>query len=148
MRYYINEWMERSEDMNSRTIGLKMRELRKAKGLTMTQFAKLIRMTQAQVSRLENGKQGFRSKTLMKVAKALGVEPIYFFLEDAPDSAGKVGKEDAPYGIPPQSKLAVALRDPSFRKLADGLARMHVRDAEVTAGLAGALDAVRKLGRV
>ena len=39
-------------------------------------------MSQAQISRLENGQQGFRSGALVKIAKALKVPPFRLFMTD------------------------------------------------------------------
>jgi transcriptional regulator with XRE-family HTH domain len=59
----------------NRKIGAKVRELAKARGATTITLAKAIGVSQAQISRLENGLQGFRSATLLKIAIALGVKP-------------------------------------------------------------------------
>jgi len=61
-------------DFNKK-IGAKVRELAQGKGATTITLAKAIGVSQAQVSRLENGLQGFRSATLLKIAIALGVKP-------------------------------------------------------------------------
>jgi transcriptional regulator with XRE-family HTH domain len=65
--------------MNNRTIGLKVARLRKEQELTSAQLAERCGLSQPQISRLENGKQGFRSATLGRIAAALGVTPGYFF---------------------------------------------------------------------
>ena len=59
----------------NRKIGAKVRELANARGGTTISLAKAIGVSQAQISRLENGLQGFRSATLFKIAVALGVKP-------------------------------------------------------------------------
>jgi len=128
--------------MDSKTIGLRVSQLRDRKGLTTTQLGKLVGLSQAQISRLENGKQGFRSITLMKVSRALGVKPAYFFLEDVPEPAGKVKEEAAPYGISPESKLAAALRDPLFRKFAARMAEMCLADQQAFTNFVKAFDAL------
>ncbi|MHC4913961.1 MAG: helix-turn-helix domain-containing protein, partial [Planctomycetota bacterium] len=46
--------------MDQKAIGRKIRELRSKMGLTTVTLAKKVRLSQAQVSRLENGLQGFR----------------------------------------------------------------------------------------
>ncbi len=128
--------------MDNKTIGLRLSQLREKKGLTTTQLGKLVGISQAQISRLENGKQGFRSATLIRISKAVGVKPIYFFLEDAPDSAGKVKDEAAPYGIPPESKLAVALRDQPFRRVANRTAEIYLADPHAFTNFAKAFEAL------
>ena len=69
--------------MTNRDIGARVQGLRQELGMTTTRLAERIGISQAQVSRLENGLQGFRSTTLMKIAKALGKEPFYFLMTDA-----------------------------------------------------------------
>jgi len=56
-------------------IGRKVCELREAQSMTTTELAKKAGISQAQVSRLENGLQGFRSDTLLDISLALGVRP-------------------------------------------------------------------------
>ncbi|GEM_PF-2217447 len=69
--------------MDPLTIGRKVARLRKEQGLTTTQLARQVGLSQPQISRLENGHQGFRSATLQRIADALGVPSAYFFEEDA-----------------------------------------------------------------
>jgi transcriptional regulator with XRE-family HTH domain len=72
-------------------IGRTVRELRTKRGLTTTVLAKKVGISQAQVSRLENDEQGFRSGTLVKIASALGVKPWFLFMtEDEQAKAGKM----------------------------------------------------------
>ena len=59
----------------NRKIGAKVRQLAQKRGATTTSLAKAIGVSQAQISRLENGLQGFRSEVLLKLALALGVKP-------------------------------------------------------------------------
>ncbi len=56
-------------------IGRKVYALRKTRKLNTIQLAKKAGISQAQVSRLENGLQGFRSDTLLEIAMALDVHP-------------------------------------------------------------------------
>lgn len=62
--------------MDNEAIGARITKLRMQKGLTTTELSMVVGISQAQISRLENGKQGFRSATLSKIANALGVEPV------------------------------------------------------------------------
>ncbi len=62
--------------MDSKKIGKKVQELRKARGMNSIEFARRLNLSQAQVSRLENGVQGFRSAVLGRICDVLGVEPI------------------------------------------------------------------------
>ena len=57
------------------SIGKKVYELREARKLTTTELGAMAGVSQAQISRLENGLQGFRSDTLLDIALALGVHP-------------------------------------------------------------------------
>jgi len=68
--------------MKPKDIGTTVKALRKELGLTTTDLAKKVGVSQAQVSRLENGQQGFRSGTLVKIAKALKVPPFRLFMTD------------------------------------------------------------------
>lgn len=68
-------------DDTNRLTGQKIAALRKGLNLTATELAKMVGISQPQISRLENGKQGFRSATLTKIAQVLDVHPAYFFIE-------------------------------------------------------------------
>ena len=92
-------------------------------GLTTVTLAKKVRLSQAQVSRLENGLQGFRSATLIKFAKALDVPPIYFFVEGEDVSTNKVAEELEDYGLTASKGLRKALANPAFLKFAESCAR-------------------------
>lgn len=68
--------------MNNIILGRKVAKLRKQKEMSTTELAKKSGLSQPQISRLENGKQGFRSATLTRISKALDVSPAYFFDEN------------------------------------------------------------------
>ncbi len=68
--------------MKAKDIGATVRAIRSELGLTTTGLADKVGISQAQVSRLENGLQGFRSGTLIKIAKALKVPPFRLFMTD------------------------------------------------------------------
>ena len=68
--------------MKAKDIGTTVKQLRTELGMTTTDLAKKVRISQAQISRLENGQQGFRSGTLVKIAKALKVPPFRMFMTD------------------------------------------------------------------
>ncbi len=68
--------------MTSKDIGKTVRAIRKEMGITTTGLADKVGISQAQISRLENGEQGFRSGTLVKIAKALKVPPFRLFMND------------------------------------------------------------------
>ena len=68
--------------MSPKDIGKTVRAIRTDKGLVTTKLATMVGISQAQISRLENGQQGFRSGTLVKIAKALKVPPFRLFMTD------------------------------------------------------------------
>ncbi len=99
--------------MTSRDIGLRMTRLRDLRKLTTAALAHKVGMSQAQISRLENGRQGFRSATLIRMAGALGAPPFYLYMKDDEWETYQMGlaargKErlDLPAGPPSSSKNA------------------------------------------
>lgn len=70
-------------------IGQTVRQMRQAKKMTTTQFAKKVGVSQAQISRLENGEQGFRSDVIVRMAKVLRVKPWALFMTDAERAAAQ-----------------------------------------------------------
>jgi transcriptional regulator with XRE-family HTH domain len=113
--------------MNNRTIGLKITRLREQQGLTTTQLAERVGISQAQISRLENGKQGFRSATLAKIAGALGVKLSFFF------------QEDGESGAVLSAKLSEAMNHEAFAAYAERAAAAYLQDPKVLQSLAKAL---------
>ena len=71
---------DESADVNG--IGARVKTLREVGGLTASRLAQKVGISQAQISRLENGQQGFRSQTLVKIAKALKVPPFRLFMTE------------------------------------------------------------------
>jgi transcriptional regulator with XRE-family HTH domain len=57
--------------MTQKQIGATVRAIRAELGMSTTALAAKVGISQAQISRLENGQQGFRSGTFVKIAKAL-----------------------------------------------------------------------------
>ena len=68
--------------MTSRDIGLRMTRVREGRELSTIGLARRVGISQAQISRLENGKQGFRSSTLVRIADALGIPPFFLLMRD------------------------------------------------------------------
>ena len=64
-----------------RQLGARVRSIRKTRGYTTTTLAQALGISQAQVSRLENGVQGLRSAVLLRLAKVLKVSPVVFFID-------------------------------------------------------------------
>lgn len=71
--------------LDSARIGREIARLRKQLNMSSTELGRRVGLSQPQISRLENGKQGFRSDTLARIAEALGVTPAYFFIDEADD---------------------------------------------------------------
>ncbi len=67
--------------MTDAEIGMRIVVLRTRKGMSTTELARAVDISQAQISRLENGKQGFRSSTLARIAEALDVAPVALMME-------------------------------------------------------------------
>jgi transcriptional regulator with XRE-family HTH domain len=63
-------------------IGATVKMLRNGLGLSATALAGKVGISQAQVSRLEDGQHSFRSGTLVKLAKALKVPPFRLFMTE------------------------------------------------------------------
>ncbi len=70
------------KSLETRRIGSTVKALRAELGMTTTDLAKKVAISQPQISRLENGQQGFRSGTLVRIAKALKVPPFRLFMTD------------------------------------------------------------------
>jgi transcriptional regulator with XRE-family HTH domain len=60
-------------------IGEAIHDARRLAGMSMVEMSKKIGISQAQVSRLEAGLQGFRTATMQKIAEALGVPVVVHF---------------------------------------------------------------------
>ena len=104
-------------DMDSKAIGQKVRTLRCAMGLTTVKLGKKLRMSQAQVSRLELGLQGWRSATLIKFARVLGVSPASLLVAGDEVSQAKVVDELDAAGLTASATLTKALKNKGFLKL-------------------------------
>ena len=78
--------------MKAKDIGATVRAIRTELEMTTTALAKRVGISQAQVSRLENGQQGFRSGTLVKLAKALKVPPFRLFMTEKEWAKWRRGK--------------------------------------------------------
>ena len=111
----------------SLAIGQKVKALRTKQGYTTVTLAKRMWMSQAQVSRLENGLQGFRSWTLLRFAKVLGVPPSYFYTEGEEVSAAKVAEELEKAGLTPSRTLTGAMTDKAFLRFLERCAKAMKR---------------------
>ena len=79
--------------MTNRDMGARVSALRQERKMTMTDFARRVGICQPQISRLENGLQGFRSGTLFGIARALGKPPFYFLMNDRQWKAYEQGRQ-------------------------------------------------------
>lgn len=104
--------MDRSE------IGRRIAFLRKRRGLTARELAERIGVSQGQISRLENGRQGLRSQTLIRLAGALGVEPYELLLPA--NAEEKTGSQPVV-----SSTLREALRDAEFVAVVEDIATAY-----------------------
>jgi len=114
--------------MNTVDAGRRVSELRKKRGMTLTQLSSLTGLSPGQISRLENGKQGFRSATLLKVARALQIEPWEIYQDETP----------APQPPELSRKLLRALRHPEAVSVLEQIARARTESP-------GAYRAIRQL---
>lgn len=65
-------------------MGYKIKEIREEKGITQEQLASDSGVSRVTISGLENGtERATTTKTLMKIARALGVTVDQIFFEDA-----------------------------------------------------------------
>ena len=63
-------------------IGGTVRHFRQKLGMSTTVLAKKAGVSQAQISRLENNQQGFRSSTLIRIAKSIKIRPWVLFMTE------------------------------------------------------------------
>jgi transcriptional regulator with XRE-family HTH domain len=80
-------------------VGLRIRELREAKGLTLDQLAGETRLTKGQLSRIENGKVSSPVSTLTRIAAALGVGPGSFFSDAGTETRAVLVKKKERKGV-------------------------------------------------
>ena len=73
--------------MLGQSVGAKVQAIRNERGMTSTELARKVGISQAQISRLESGRQGWRSITLQKAAKALGVSVGFLYADEKSDAA-------------------------------------------------------------
>ena len=71
-------------------LGARVKAVREERGITTTQLSRAVGISQPQISRLEHGQQGFRSLTLEKIAKVLGVSPAFLFADPKVDDVAAV----------------------------------------------------------
>ena len=109
--------------MDKKEIGRRVQALRRERGLTMRELAEMTGLSQGQVSRLENGHQGFRSGTLLRLAKALGVRPYRFYLPETEEGAAGVAPSVA-------GTVTEALKQPDFVAVVENVAKAYGESPE------------------
>jgi transcriptional regulator with XRE-family HTH domain len=81
-------------------------------------------VTQAQISRLENGLQGLRADTLLRFSKAFGVSPIYFFVDGIDAQTARTVEELRKQGHKPSKTFQNALANPAYLRFLEECARI------------------------
>jgi transcriptional regulator with XRE-family HTH domain len=105
-----------------------MKNTRERLGITTTDLAEIIGMSQAQISRLENGKQGFRSATLHKIADALKVKAVFLINGDQKTSPASVVRDASFYGPGMPSEVIEALNSEKYRAFLMKSVKIFIND--------------------
>lgn len=85
---------------------LRVRELRKARGLTVQQLADLAGLSKSYMSELETGKKTANARRIEQIAKALSVRP-FELLDDTSIDAGLLDHIGRLAQMSPEDRLAV-----------------------------------------
>jgi|TARA_R100001198_G_C5229285_1_gene208972 DNA-binding transcriptional regulator YiaG len=78
----ISEWNmtdEHNEKIFTKIVGLQLKKIRLAKGLTQTKVSKKINVTFQQVQKYERGQNELRLINIKKLAEVFDVEESYFY---------------------------------------------------------------------
>jgi transcriptional regulator with XRE-family HTH domain len=73
--------MAKKKVNHRQALGAVLRARRVDAGMTMQDFAAKCGLSQAQISRIETGHQGFRLETLMQICRVLGMNVSVALLE-------------------------------------------------------------------
>lgn len=76
-----------------RLLGLRIKELRKARGLTQEKLAELVGIGTSNISYIETGKYAPSSESFEKIVEALGVEPYQLYMFSPLKPAAEIKKE-------------------------------------------------------
>ena len=128
--------------IDQKTIGEKVRQLRTRMGLTTITLAKKVGISQAQISRLENGLQGFRSATMAKFAKVLGVPVAYFYVEDQKAFTGQMVADLKKRDLMASPSLCKALGNAAFLRFIEKCAKAFKRSVKNLAKMDAAVKRV------
>ena len=88
--------MEEHNKILDKYVGLKIRERRKALGLTQAELAEVLALSHQQIQRYESGENTISMASVLRIAQALNVKPDCFY-ENAPLSA--TADEDTTNGM-------------------------------------------------
>jgi len=126
----VSDDIERLKIFNAE-IGERVRTIREAKGITTTELAQMVGMSQAQISRLENGKQGYRSATLCKIADALHTKVPFLVSGRRGQTASELVAEEAGrYGPAMPKEVITALKSKEYKEFVLKAARLFMKDEE------------------
>tara|TARA_R100001443_G_C3261385_1_gene155688 strand:- start:49 stop:432 length:384 start_codon:yes stop_codon:yes gene_type:complete len=78
----ISEWNmtdEHNEKIFTKIVGLQLKKIRLAKGLTQTKVSKKINVTFQQIQKYERGQNELRLINIKKLAEVFDVEESYFY---------------------------------------------------------------------
>jgi len=109
-------------------IGNRMRAIREEKGLISTDLAQMVGMSQAQISRLENGKQGFRSATLHKIADALKVKAVFLINGEQKASPASMVRDVSFYGPGMPKEVVEALSSAKYEAFLMKSVKIYMTD--------------------
>jgi transcriptional regulator with XRE-family HTH domain len=112
-------------------IGERVRTICEEKGITTTELAQMVGMSQAQISRLENGLQGFRSATLCKIAGALHAKVPFLISGGRGQSVSEVVADEAGrYGPGMPKEVITALKSKKYKEFVLKAANLFMKDEE------------------
>ncbi len=113
--------------MDSEAQGRRLRELRMKRGFGQSEFARMAGLHQSQISRLENGRDGLRSSTLLKLARILNVDPLYLCGTDIEGSRRLTSAPAEDHGLALSDRLRRALGNAEFVRLMETCADLAER---------------------
>ncbi len=74
-----------SDETDAQRLGSEIREVRKARGLTLQDLSKVVSCSTAYLSRIELGAANVSDELLREISAALGVDPDWFFPKQSGD---------------------------------------------------------------
>ena len=92
----VGSYVEEHNKILDKYVGLKIRERRKALGMTQAELAEVLALSHQQIQRYESGENTISMASVLRIAQALNVKPDCFY-ENAPLS--KTADEDTSNGI-------------------------------------------------